>query len=124
MLADFVAVFEGFDDHVTVDDDGVGLHQRLFCRVANFLEILIGFERDNTNLLGNGSSSGRLVASDHDDLDTCGLALLDGEGHRFLGGVHQRDQTHEDEVFHGEVEVVGRGGVEAEALGVLLLVEG
>jgi hypothetical protein len=57
-------------------------------------------------LFCDSGSSGRLVTSDHDDLNTGGLTLLDSEGHGLLGRIHQRNQTNKDEVIHGEVEVV------------------
>jgi hypothetical protein len=72
-----------------MDDDCFGSFQGLFRGKAFFFEVFVGLHGDDSDLLGDGAGSGRLVASDHDDLDACGLALLNGEGNTFLGRVHQ-----------------------------------
>ena len=89
LLTGLIAILERLDNHIAVDDNGIGLLQSLIRAIADLLEIFIGFEGDNADLFGNGGSSGRLVAGYHDDLDACRLALFDGEGDGFFGRVHE-----------------------------------
>jgi hypothetical protein len=57
---------------------------------------------DDVDLGGDGGSSWGLITSHHDDLDTGGSALGDGQVHTHSWRVVQRNETHEGEVVHGE----------------------
>lgn len=91
---------------------------------AFFFKIFVGLHSDDADLFGNGSGCGRLIASNHDDLDTGRLAFLDGERHTFFGRIHEGNKSDKDVVFEWEVEVIRSRGDELIVLMVDLFIEG
>jgi len=68
------------------------------------LELGLG---DDVDLVGNGGGSGLLVTSDHDNLDSGGLALQDGDVDLGAGRIVQGNETEEAQVPHGEPTFFG-----------------
>mmetsp|Transcript_13638 Transcript_13638/g.23230 ORF Transcript_13638/g.23230 Transcript_13638/m.23230 type:complete len:295 (-) Transcript_13638:425-1309(-) len=106
------------NDSGTLLPGGVGVHAQVLYHVV---ELSLGV-LDNVDLVGDGGSGGGLVSSDHDDLDSGGSALLDGEVHSESGGVVEGHNSDEGEVVHG----VGAFdvGVLLGGLGILLVAPG
>lgn len=98
-----------------MDNNGLGSLQGLLGSKAFFFEVFVGLHGDDSDLFGDGTGSGGLVACDHDDLDACGLAFLDSEGDTLLGRVHQRDEPDEDKILSWEVKVIWSGSYELVA---------
>lgn len=70
MITLLFALFEGLDDHITVDDNSVGFLEGLLGGISLLLEIFVCFEVDNTDLLSNGGGCWGLITCDHDDFNT------------------------------------------------------
>ena len=58
----------------------------------------VGVLGDDTELLSNSNSSLLSITSDHDDIDTCSLALIDSALHLRSGRVSDADVTKEGAV--------------------------
>jgi len=63
-------------------------------------------------LTSNGSSSGRLITSDHDNLNTSGSAFENSVGNTGLRRIDERNKTAERETSEFEVEVSRAGDIE------------
>jgi hypothetical protein len=68
-----------------------------------FKQIIYSFTLYDANLLGNSSCSGRLIACNHDNLDTCRLALFNGFWDRLLWRILHGNNPEEGEAFKSEV---------------------
>lgn len=82
--------------------------QCFLSRESLFFQVFVSLHCDYTDLFGDSCSCGRLIACNHDDLDTCRLALFDCIRHCLFRGIHKWNQTDKDEVLHWEVEIVRR----------------
>ena len=94
-----------FGQQITVDNDTGGLgpgdvfvHTEFLDHVVEFLSWVL----DNVDFVGNSSGSWWLITSDHDNLDTSGSALGDGQVDSWSWWIVEGDNTNEAEVVHWE----------------------
>lgn len=83
-------LFQGLHNHVSMDDNGWCQPECLLIGHGGVLlqQVVHCLSSDDTNLFGDSASSGGLVTSNHNDLNTGGLAFLNGEWHSFLWWIH------------------------------------
>ena len=114
-----LALLEGF-----LFSDGLAVLTKLV--LEDGVELLGGVS-DNVDFVGNSSGSGWLITSDHDNLNTGGTALLDGDIDLGARRVIEGHETDKGESTHGEPTGRLVGGVLSPAstipLGPLLGVE-
>lgn len=70
MITLFLTLLESLDDHITMNNDGVGFLKGFLGSKSFLLEILVCLKVDDTDLFGNGGSGWGLITGDHNDLDT------------------------------------------------------
>jgi hypothetical protein len=98
-------------ESITVNDNRHALIKSLLLSVAGAIlvdtvshevvELKLGVLND-VDLSSDGSSSGGLITSDHDNLNTGGLAASNRYIDLGSGGIIKRDKTDEGEAIHGE----------------------
>lgn len=108
---DFIVVkgiFGGVDTGklVTMNDNCLAHFPSLVAfKLRVVLEDIVEFKFgvvDDVNLSSNGSGSWGLITSDHDNLDTGGLALRDGNVNLGAWGIVERNEANKSEVVHWE----------------------
>jgi len=105
----------------SVHNAGLGVSRVNHGRVAvsfagDVLDCLVVLA-DDVDALGDGFGCDGVIASDHDYLNTCRPALLDGVWHGGSRRVDHRHQADKAEVHQREILLVG---VEVEAVGELV----
>lgn len=78
--------------------------------LGDVLDGLVAF-RDDTDGARNGLRCDRVVAGDHDNLDTCAAALGHGVGHGGARRINHRDESHESQLLEREVDVFAVEGI-------------
>lgn len=102
-----------------MDDDGVGHGEGVLeADVFLFGDFVYGFLADYVALFGDGCGGDWLVACDHDDLDTSGLALQHGIGHTVSRRVNQRHHPHKALLFEREIGIFN---IEVKPMRILTL---
>ena len=93
-----------FGEFVTMNDDSIRLMEYLIEWLSfSLCDIVDSFFSDYVALLCNGGCSDRLVASNHNDFDTCWSALQDCKRYWVSWWVTQR--KHSDECLVIEIKV-------------------
>jgi hypothetical protein len=102
------SIFSSVDtgEFITVDNDRLCLFPGFVAfKFGVVLQDVVKFKlgvRNNVNLGGNSSGSWGLITSDHNNLNTGGLALGDRDIDLGSGGIVEGSKTNKAEVPHGE----------------------
>lgn len=104
-----------FNNLITVNNDSITLFSSFFPRNIFGFNYFINSSntlRNNVDLSGNGGSSGRLITSNHDNLNTSRSTFENSVGDSGFGGIDEGDQTTEGETSKLEVVVSRRADIE------------